>query len=103
MPGRGPCRPDAGGHPHALGRGAHELEPGSTFREIRADPGDEVISINGLAEDFKPLKLVPATIRYADGTEKTVQLKARVDTEVEIEYLQNGGVLHYVLRNLARA
>ena len=31
------------------------------------------------------------------------QLKARVDTEVEIEYLENGGVLHYVLRNLAKA
>ena len=65
--------------------------------------GDEVISIDGLAEDFRPLKLVPATIRYADGTEKVVQLKARVDTEVEIEYLKNGGVLHYVLRNLAKA
>ncbi|MDO5705426.1 MAG: aconitate hydratase AcnA [Paracoccus sp. (in: a-proteobacteria)] len=63
--------------------------------------GDEVISIDGLAGDFKPLSLVPATIRYADGTEKVIQLKARVDTEVEIEYLENGGVLHYVLRNLA--
>ncbi|RJL10890.1 aconitate hydratase AcnA [Paracoccus siganidrum] len=65
--------------------------------------GDEVVSIHGLAGEFKPLSLVPCTIRYADGTEKTIQLKARVDTEVEIEYLKNGGVLHYVLRNLARA
>ena len=65
--------------------------------------GDEVISIDGLEGDFKPLSLVPATIRYADGTEKVIQLKARVDTEVEIEYLENGGVLHYVLRNLAKA
>ncbi|WP_423207264.1 aconitate hydratase AcnA [Paracoccus yeei] len=65
--------------------------------------GDEVISIDGLEGDFKPLSLVPATIRYADGTEKAIQLKARVDTEVEIEYLENGGVLHYVLRNLAKA
>ncbi|WP_199258463.1 aconitate hydratase AcnA [Paracoccus binzhouensis] len=65
--------------------------------------GDEVISIDGLEGDFKPLSLVPCTIRYADGTEKVIQLKARVDTEVEIEYLENGGVLHYVLRNLARA
>ncbi|MFB2531231.1 aconitate hydratase AcnA [Paracoccus sp. p4-l81] len=65
--------------------------------------GDEVISITGLAGDFKPLSMVPATIRYADGSEKTIQLKARVDTEVEIEYLENGGVLHYVLRNLAKA
>ncbi len=65
--------------------------------------GDEVISIDGLEGDFKPLSLVPCTIRYADGREKVIQLKARVDTEVEIEYLKNGGVLHYVLRNLARA
>ncbi len=64
--------------------------------------GDEVISIDGLEGDFKPLSLVPCTIRYADGTEKTIQLKARVDTAVEIEYLENGGVLHYVLRNLAK-
>jgi len=65
--------------------------------------GDEVISIHGLAEGFRPQAIVPATIRYADGSEKTVPLKARVDTEVEIDYLKNGGVLHYVLRNLAKA
>ena len=65
--------------------------------------GDEVVSIDGLEGDFKPLSLVPCTIRYADGSERVIQIKARVDTEVEIEYLENGGVLHYVLRNLAKA
>ena len=63
--------------------------------------GDEVISIHGLADGFTPLSLVDATIKYADGTDKTIKLKTRVDTEVEIDYLKNGGVLHYVLRNLA--
>ena len=62
--------------------------------------GDEQISIEGLG-DVKPLQIVDATIKYADGTEKVIKLKARIDTEVEIEYLKNGGVLHYVLRNLA--
>ncbi|MBB1496954.1 aconitate hydratase AcnA [Paracoccus sp. MC1862] len=76
---------------------------GGDNRKTLGLKGDEEISITGLAGDFKPLALVPATIRYADGTEKTVQLKARVDTEVEIEYLKNGGVLHYVLRNLAKS
>ena len=76
---------------------------GGDNRKTLGLKGDEVISITGLAGEFKPLSLVPATIRYADGTEKTIQLKARVDTEVEIEYLENGGVLHYVLRNLAKA
>ncbi|MGR3421046.1 MAG: aconitate hydratase AcnA, partial [Paracoccus sp. (in: a-proteobacteria)] len=65
--------------------------------------GDEVISIDGLSGDFKPLSMVPCTITYADGTAKEIQLRARVDTEVEIDYLKNGGVLHYVLRNLAAA
>ncbi|MGZ3215850.1 aconitate hydratase AcnA [Paracoccus sp. T5] len=65
--------------------------------------GDETISIDGLSGEFKPLSLVPCTITYADGTVKEIQLKARVDTEVEIDYLKNGGVLHYVLRNLTAA
>ncbi|MGA0615404.1 aconitate hydratase AcnA [Paracoccus sp. KR1-242] len=76
---------------------------GGDNRKTLGLKGTEVISIDGLEGDFKPLSLVPATIKYADGTEKVIQLKARVDTEVEIEYLENGGVLHYVLRNLAKA
>ncbi|MFD2441043.1 aconitate hydratase AcnA [Paracoccus kondratievae] len=76
---------------------------GGDNRKTLGLKGDEVISIDGLEGEFKPLSLVPCTIRYADGTEKVIQLKARVDTEVEIEYLENGGVLHYVLRNLAKA
>jgi aconitate hydratase len=63
--------------------------------------GDEVVSISGLEGDLKPLSLVPCTIRYADGTEKTIQIKCRIDTAIEIEYVENGGVLHYVLRDLA--
>ena len=46
--------------------------------------------------------MVPCTIGYGDGTERTIELKCRIDTAVEIEYVENGGVLHYVLRNLAR-
>ena len=76
---------------------------GGDNRKTLGLTGNEVISIDGLEGDFKPLSLVPCTIRYANGTEKVIQLKARVDTEVEIEYLENGGVLHYVLRNLAKA
>jgi len=62
-----------------------------------------VVTIEGLEGKITPLSLVPCTIRYADGREKTIQIKSRIDTEVEIEYLENGGVLHYVLRNLAKA
>jgi aconitate hydratase len=65
--------------------------------------GNEVVSIGGLAGDLKPLSVVPCTIRYADGTEKTIPIKCRIDTEIEIDYVRHGGVLHYVLRNLAAA
>ena len=64
--------------------------------------GNEVISISGLAKGLTPLSLVPCLIRYANGDEKTIQIKCRIDTEVEIEYVEHGGVLHYVLRNLAQ-
>ena len=41
-------------------------------------------------------------LHYGDGTVKEIPVKCRIDTAVEIEYVENGGVLHYVLRNLAR-
>ena len=64
--------------------------------------GDETIAISGL-DTIEPLQEVPLTITYTDGTEKTIKVKCRIDTGVEIEYIENGGVLHYVLRNLAKA
>jgi aconitate hydratase len=65
--------------------------------------GDETFDINDLSGDLKPLAEVPCTITYGDGTKKTIMLKCRIDTAIEIEYVENGGVLHYVLRNLAKA
>jgi aconitate hydratase len=65
--------------------------------------GDEVISISGLAGELKPLATVPCTMLYADGRERTIELKCRIDTAIEIEYVEHRGVLHYVLRNLAKS
>jgi aconitate hydratase len=65
--------------------------------------GDEVVAITGLDGDLKPLSQVPCTITYADGSVKTIQLKCRIDTAIEKEYVEHGGVLHYVLRDLASA
>jgi len=62
--------------------------------------GDERVDILGL-EFVKPLQRVPAIITRSDGEEIEIELKCRIDTAVEIEYIENGGVLHYVLRNLA--
>ena len=74
---------------------------GGDTRKSLGLKGDETISIAGLAGDLKPLSLVPCTITSADGTSRTIQLKCRIDTEIEVEYVAHGGVLHYVLRNLA--
>ena len=76
---------------------------GSDTRKSLGLKGDETVSIHGLDGDLKPLSLVPCTIAYADGTTRTIQIKCRIDTEIEIEYVEHGGVLHYVLRDLATA
>ncbi|KUJ82158.1 aconitate hydratase AcnA [Ruegeria profundi] len=75
---------------------------GGDTRKSLGLKGDETVSIHGL-DSVKPLQEVPCTITYGDGTEKTITLKCRIDTAPEIEYIENGGVLHYVLRNLAKA
>lgn len=78
-----------------------EFLPGEN-RKTLGLKGDETIAIEGLEGKIHPMSVVPCTITSADGTTKTIQIKSRIDTEVEIEYLENGGVLHYVLRHLAR-
>ncbi|WFE76334.1 aconitate hydratase AcnA [Roseinatronobacter sp. S2] len=65
--------------------------------------GMETISISGLEGDLKPLSEVPCTITYEDGTQKVITLKCRIDTGIEKEYVEHGGVLHYVLRDLAKS
>ena len=75
---------------------------GGDTRKTLGLKGDEVVSISGLAGDLKPLSTVPCIIIYGDGSVKTIQIKCRIDTEIEIEYVEHGGVLHYVLRNLAK-
>ena len=75
---------------------------GSDSRSTLALKGDESFSISGLA-DVKPLQEVGCTITYADGTKKDITLKCRIDTAIEKEYVEHGGVLHYVLRNLAKS
>ena len=75
---------------------------GDDNRNSLALTGDESVSISGL-DTIKPLETVTATITYPNGDVKNIQVKCRIDTAVEIEYIENGGVLHYVLRNLAKA
>ena len=76
---------------------------GGDTRKTLGLTGDEVVAIEGLSDDIKPLSTVPCTITMKDGTVKTIQLKCRIDTEIEVDYVKHGGVLHYVLRDLAKA
>jgi len=75
---------------------------GGDTRKSLGLTGDETVSIDGL-DTIKPLEVVKAHVTMADGTVKTIDVKCRIDTAIEIEYIEHGGVLHYVLRNLASA
>jgi aconitate hydratase len=64
--------------------------------------GDETVTIRGLA-DVEPRKMMTAEITFFDGEVKEVPILCRIDTLDELDYVRNGGILHTVLRNLAKA
>ena len=75
---------------------------GGDTRKTLGLTGDETVTISGL-DSVTPLQMMPCKIEMADGSVKEITLKCRIDTAIEIEYIEHGGVLHYVLRNLAKA
>jgi aconitate hydratase len=77
------------------------FEPGTSWQSLGIK-GDETVSIRGLTE-LKPQVTLTANIEYADGTKRDVPLLCRIDTLDELSYYRNGGILHYVLRGLAKA
>ena len=62
--------------------------------------GDETVTIEGL-ETIRPRQKMVATVSYADGRTVDVPILCRIDTVDELEYFKNGGILQYVLRDLA--
>ena len=60
--------------------------------------GTEVYSITGLANDLTPHKLLSVKAVHDNGKTTTFQVKARLDSAIEIEYFKNDGILQYVLR-----
>ncbi len=65
--------------------------------------GDETIAISGLAQGLKPRAMMTVEITRADGSKTAVEVLCRIDTLDEIDYYNNGGILQFVLRNLAKA
>ena len=63
--------------------------------------GNEQVTILGLGAELKPRAQLTAKITFADGKTTDVPLLCRIDTLDELEYFRNGGILHYVLRQLA--
>jgi aconitate hydratase len=75
------------------------LEEGTSWASLGLQ-GDETVTIEGL-ETIRPRQKLEARITYGDGTVKNVPIVCRIDTVDELEYFRNGGILQYVLRDLA--
>jgi aconitate hydratase len=60
--------------------------------------GTEVFAITGVGDGLRPKETVTVTATAADGSTKTIPALVRLDTEVEVEYYRNGGILQTVLR-----
>ena len=75
------------------------FEDGASWKSLGLK-GDETVTIDGINE-LKPRQKTVAKITFADGSVKEVPILCRVDTVDELDYLHNGGILQYVLRNLA--
>jgi aconitate hydratase len=64
--------------------------------------GTEIYSLRGLTDDIKPRQTVNLEIKRADGKIELVPLILRIDTPIEVDYYQHGGILPYVLRQIIR-
>ena len=64
--------------------------------------GTETFSFPGLNDDVKPLSDLEVVATKADGTEVKFMTTVRLDTPVEVDYYRNGGILHTVVRKLAK-
>ena len=85
-----------------IGMGVLPLQfPDGVSRETLGMTGDEIINLTGLTDGVTPGMTVTATISFVDGRAETVELLARIDTDGEAAYFKNGGILQYVLRQLA--
>jgi aconitate hydratase len=64
--------------------------------------GNEKVTIAGLVEGLKPRAMLTVEIARPDGSTAAAQVQCRIDTLDELDYFRNGGIMPYVLRNLAK-
>ena len=76
-----------------------EFEDGTSWESLGLT-GNEQVSIEGINE-MKPRQTVEVKIVRDDNTYIIANTVLRIDTDNELDYYRNGGILHYVLRNLA--
>ncbi len=75
-----------------------QFKDGASWKSLNLE-GDEEITIEGL-DKITPRCDVTVKVKSPNGTDKEFVALCRIDTEDEMEYYRNGGILHYVLRNL---
>jgi aconitate hydratase len=76
-----------------------QFKEGTTAQSLNLD-GTETFDILGLEPSPKPQQDVTLVIHRANGESQEVALTLRIDTGIEVEYYQHGGILPYVLRSL---
>ncbi|MBL8222128.1 MAG: aconitate hydratase, partial [Bryobacterales bacterium] len=79
-----------------------QFAPGDS-RESLGLTGTETFQITGVREGVNSTKKATVKAVAADGAEKTFDVVVRIDTPMEAEYYRHGGILQYVLRQLAGA
>ncbi|MFU0933246.1 aconitate hydratase AcnA [Kluyvera cryocrescens] len=83
-----------------IGMGILPLEfPQGETRKTLNLTGEERLDITGL-QQLSPGAMIPVVITRADGQQQTLLCRCRIDTETELTYYQNDGILHYVIRNM---
>jgi aconitate hydratase len=65
--------------------------------------GQETFAVSGIAEGLAPKKKLTVTATDTEGRKKTFTAVCRLDTPNEVDYYLHGGILHFVLRQLASA
>ena len=77
-----------------------QFEGADTRKSLNLN-GNETFDIIGIDGQIEPRQKAQMIITYADGAQKEVSLLVRIDTADERDYYLHGGILHYVLRQLA--